>query len=147
MNRGILEVGDEVWAEGYDNAQKILALKSNFVVLQDVETNEQGSQIYEKIKPVGLLGPGPQGVIPQVKDQVVAPQHYADRKFQTILVMEDTLSEEQFKGYLKGNVIKYISRAGKKDKTLQELNKAKTYLQWLIEMEEHGQLQNVPEYK
>jgi hypothetical protein len=82
-----------------------------------------------------------------VKDQVKAPSHYANRKYQTILVMEDTMSTEEFKGYLKGNVMKYISRAGKKDATAQELNKAKTYLQWLIEVEETGKLQEVPSYK
>ena len=81
------------------------------------------------------------------KDQVKAPSHYANRKYQTILVMEDTMSTEEFKGYLKGNVMKYISRAGKKDATAQELNKAKTYLQWLIEVEETGKLQEVPDYK
>jgi len=83
----------------------------------------------------------------KVKDVVKAPSHYANRKYQTILVMEDTMTTEEFKGYLKGNVMKYTSRAGKKDATLQELNKAKTYLQWLIEVEETGKLQNVPEYK
>jgi len=84
--------------------------------------------------------------IQKPKDQVKAPSHYANRKYQTILVMEDTMSTEEFKGYLKGNVMKYISRAGKKDATLQELNKAKTYLQWLCEVEETGKLQEVPTY-
>ena len=80
------------------------------------------------------------------KDAVKAPQHYADRKYQTILVMQDTLSSDEFAGFLKGNAMKYLSRAGKKDATLQELNKAKVYLQWAIELEEHGELQIVPEY-
>lgn len=80
------------------------------------------------------------------KDQVKAPIHYADRKYQSILVMEDSMSTEAFKGYLKGNVMKYISRAGKKDKTSQDLNKAATYLQWLIEVEETGCLINVPSF-
>ena len=57
------------------------------------------------------------------------------------------MSEEEFKGYLKGNVIKYISRAGKKDATLQELEKAQTYLNWLVEFEDKGKLVNVPSFK
>ncbi len=80
------------------------------------------------------------------KDLVKAPQHYADRKYQTILVLQDTLSQEEFAGFLKGNAMKYLSRAGKKDASIQELNKAKVYLQWAIELEEHGELQIVPEY-
>ena len=82
----------------------------------------------------------------KIKDLVKAPTHYADRKYQTILVLQDTLSQEEFSGFLKGNAMKYLSRAGKKDETLQELNKAKVYLQWAIELEEHGELQIVPEY-
>lgn len=78
------------------------------------------------------------------KDQVKAPSHYADRKYQSILVIEDSMSTEAFKGYLKGNIMKYISRAGKKDKTTQDLNKAATYLQWLIEVETEGKLIDVP---
>jgi hypothetical protein len=139
MNKETLKVGNEIRAEGYMGIQEVLALKDDFVVFQGTVSKEQGSQTYDKITLAGREF--------ESKDQVVAPQHYADRKYQTILVMEDSMSEEQFKGYLKGNVMKYISRAGKKDKTLQELNKAKTYLQWLIEMEEHGSLQEVPEYK
>ena len=82
----------------------------------------------------------------KIKDMVKAPQHYADRKYQTILVLQDTLSTEEFLGFLKGNAMKYLSRAGKKDAQLQELNKAKVYLQWAIELEEHGELQDVPVY-
>ena len=81
------------------------------------------------------------------KDMVVAPKHYADRKYQSILVIQDTLSSEEFQGYLKGSILKYQLRAGKKDKELQEHNKASVYLQWLKEFQEFGEMQNVPEFK
>jgi hypothetical protein len=80
------------------------------------------------------------------KELVKAPQHYADRKYQTILVIEDSLSLDEMKGYCKGNVLKYVSRAGKKDKTAQDLKKARTYLEWLIQLEEEGKLKDVPTY-
>ena len=43
------------------------------------------------------------------------------------------MSEEQYKGFLIGNVIKYVIRAGSKDNAIQDLNKAKHYLEFYIE--------------
>jgi len=79
-------------------------------------------------------------------NMVENPPHYNHAGIECIEAIEAALTPEEFKGYLKGNVMKYISRAGKKDATLQELNKAKTYLQWLCEVEETGKLQEVPTY-
>lgn len=100
-----------------------------------------------EIKPPGAKRPKEVWESIRPKDQVVAPQHYADRKYQSILVIQDTLTVEEFKGFLKGNALKYLSRSGKKDKDLQEYNKASVYLQWLKEVEEFGEMQKVPEYK
>ena len=38
------------------------------------------------------------------------------------------LSEEEYKGFLKGNIIKYVIRADKKGFPVQDLNKAKDYI-------------------
>jgi hypothetical protein len=80
------------------------------------------------------------------RELVKAPQHYADRKYQTILVIEDNLSLDEMKGYCKGNVLKYVARAGKKDNIVQDLKKARTYLEWLIQLEAEGKLTDVPTY-
>lgn len=61
------------------------------------------------------------------KEMVNHPSHYGgeDNPYEAIKVIEAWDLDNDF--YL-GNVIKYISRAGKKDATLQELEKAKWYL-------------------
>jgi hypothetical protein len=63
----------------------------------------------------------------KVKEMVNHPSHYGgeDNPYEAIKVIEAWDLDEDF--YL-GNVIKYISRAGKKDATIQELEKAKWYL-------------------
>lgn len=64
-------------------------------------------------------------------DEVQKPQHYADTKIEVIDYIED-----KNLGFCLGNVIKYVSRAGKKhsagmsdkEKTIQDLKKAQYYL-------------------
>lgn len=62
---------------------------------------------------------------PIKKEAVNHPNHYGgqDNPYETIKVIEfwDL-------GFHLGNVVKYISRAGKKDDTIQELEKARWYL-------------------
>jgi hypothetical protein len=58
-------------------------------------------------------------------DAVNHPAHYggADNPYEAIKVIE-----AWGLGFNLGNTVKYISRAGKKDATLQELKKARWYL-------------------
>ena len=60
------------------------------------------------------------------KELVNHPQHYGgkDNPYEAIKVIE-----AWDLGFCLGNTIKYISRAGKKDDTIQELEKALWYLQ------------------
>ena len=48
--------------------------------------------------------------------------------------MEATLTSEEFKGYLRGQVIKYIWRCNYKGKRLEDLEKAEWYLKRYIEL-------------
>lgn len=48
------------------------------------------------------------------------------------------LIPEEYKGFLKGNVIKYVSRSAFKEDELSDLKKAQEYLGWLIEAVESG---------
>ena len=56
-------------------------------------------------------------------DVVNQPVHYTDGGIETI----DFIEAKQL-GYNLGNVIKYVSRAGKKGDRLQDLQKAQWYL-------------------
>lgn len=64
------------------------------------------------------------------KDYQVGGDHYAKQSIQPWDYMEACMSEEEFKGYLRGNVIKYVSRYDKKG-GLQDIDKAMHYLEKL----------------
>lgn len=67
-------------------------------------------------------------------DPVNNPSHYAEgRQYEPIAVIEDWEL-----GYRLGNALKYISRAGRKQNTLEDLKKAAWYLQREIESLEVG---------
>lgn len=69
-----------------------------------------------------------------MSEQVNHPAHYGgDTTYETIKVLEAWLSPQEFIGFLKGNVIKYLSRAGKKSDCITDEHKAKWYQDRLIE--------------
>ena len=70
-------------------------------------------------------------------DNVNHPAHYADKNIEVIDYMQDTLSPEQFEGYCRGNVIKYISRYDRKN-GIEDLRKAQWYLNKLIEVKDNA---------
>jgi hypothetical protein len=59
--------------------------------------------------------------------------HYA-KAIQPWDAMQAWMSAEQFKGFLRGNAIKYLARCDDKG-GLEDLEKARHYLDRLIEME------------
>lgn len=72
-----------------------------------------------------------ENLLEDAKNLILNSKHYSG-KIETIDYMKDKLTDEQFEGYLMGNVIKYLSRYNKKDKEYEDLNKAFTYLLWLM---------------
>lgn len=68
-------------------------------------------------------------------DSVKSPDHYTQGGIETIDFIKAKLTPEEFEGYCKGNVIKYVSREGDKGGT-EDLRKAAVYLDWLIENRE-----------
>lgn len=60
----------------------------------------------------------------------INPPHYKNKSIETIDAIESQLSSEEFKGYCKGNALKYISRSGLKYENTEEedLMKAQWYL-------------------
>lgn len=65
--------------------------------------------------------------------QQVSGRHYLDMPMQPWEVMEAVLTPEEFRGFLKGNVIKYSMRAGRKDGS-DDAGKAQHYRQKLAEI-------------
>jgi hypothetical protein len=68
-------------------------------------------------------------------DQQVGGSHYKDLDITPWEVMEAVLTEEEFIGFLKGNVIKYAMRQGKKAGADDDAEKAKHYLAKLDEIQ------------
>ena len=69
-------------------------------------------------------------------DMVNNPPHYASGKFECIEVMEDALSKEAVMNFCICNAFKYIFRHKKKN-GIEDIQKAKWYLNKYIELEEN----------
>lgn len=68
-----------------------------------------------------------------MNDNVHAPAHYTAGGIETIDFIKAKLSKEEFIGYCKGNVLKYIARSRLKGNEIEDLQKAHVYLGWAIE--------------
>lgn len=65
----------------------------------------------------------------------VDPAHYGSGTYEAIKVLAAWLSPDEFRGYCLGNVLKYVARAGKKGDRVEDLRKARRYLDFAIERE------------
>ena len=71
-------------------------------------------------------------------DNVNHPTHYNKGTMECLDVIKACLSDSEFKGFLKGNVLKYMYRKGDKGDALEDLNKACWYAKKLKEQEKDG---------
>lgn len=67
----------------------------------------------------------------QESDNVNHPSHYGQGKIEAIDYIEDMLTTEEYIGYLRGNIAKYLHRWRYKN-GLEDLKKAEWYLNRLI---------------
>jgi hypothetical protein len=67
-------------------------------------------------------------------DPVGKPKHYNSGNIECIEAIEESMSSHAFKGYLKGNCMKYLWRYDYKGKQVEDLQKAGWYLNKLTEM-------------
>jgi|APGre2960657373_1045057.scaffolds.fasta_scaffold08736_5 hypothetical protein len=70
-------------------------------------------------------------------DLQVSGTHYKDMGMQPWAVMKAVLTPEEFRGFLKGNIIKYAMRQGKKAGS-DDTGKAQHYALKLDEEQTHG---------
>lgn len=89
---------------GYDTTEAICA-----------ELSEENRKLKEGIK----------------MDNVNHPSHYTEGKIECIEYIEDKLTLKEYRGYIKGNVLKYITREKYKNGD-EDLKKAKWYLDRLV---------------
>lgn len=67
-------------------------------------------------------------------EKQVGGSHYKDMAVQPWTVMQAVLTHDEFVGFLKGNLIKYSMRQGRKEGT-DDAAKAQHYLEKLAEVE------------
>ena len=63
------------------------------------------------------------------------PDYYASNGLSPIGAFKQGLiSEDEYRGFLIGNIIKYVIRAGKKDNAIKDLQKAKDYINFYMDL-------------
>jgi len=65
-------------------------------------------------------------------EKINSPNHYTDGGIETIDYIKAKMSEQSFKDYCRGHVLKYASRAGKKEgnSELQDIQKVIKFAQY-----------------
>jgi hypothetical protein len=63
----------------------------------------------------------------------INPPHYKNKSIETIEAIKSQLTEAEFIGYLKGTIMKYISRMGLKVPTLEGAREDVAKAHWFIE--------------
>jgi len=68
----------------------------------------------------------------ELKAAVNRPSHYTQNGTETIEMIRQSLTDEEFSGYLKGNILKYVCRYKYKGMPLKDLMKSQWYLERLV---------------
>lgn len=66
----------------------------------------------------------------------INPSHYTSGGIETIDYLEAKLNQQEYEGFLRGNVLKYVSRYSLKN-GIEDLRKAEWYLKRLIGVKEN----------
>ena len=65
-------------------------------------------------------------------DPVDKPDHYNKGAVEAIEAIKASMPEHEFRGYLKGNALKYLWRYDYKGKPVEDLRKCRWYIERLI---------------
>jgi hypothetical protein len=77
-----------------------------------------------------------EGGVDVISDAVNSPPHYKTGGIEAIEGIEASMGPEAYAGYLKGNIMKYMWRYERKGKPIEDLKKARWYLDRLIGLRE-----------
>lgn len=82
---------------------------------------------------------------PSMLDEESTDQQYHDAHYlgdvQPIELMQAQFTPEEFRGALKANIIRYVSRLGKKDDPKKESDKILRYAEWLRQFVHTGKIE------
>jgi hypothetical protein len=65
----------------------------------------------------------------------INPDYYKNKSIETIEVIRNELTSDEFRGYLKGQIFKYLARHRLKN-GVEDLKKAQWYMNYLVKFEE-----------
>lgn len=110
----------------YEEWEKLLGINLVSVINDIDEVMDVGKWRFEELDKSSEPLEAKQEVIKELSepDAVNHPSHYTQGKYEVIDVIEDWNL-----GFNLGNAIKYIGRAGHKDDIVQDLEKAKWYIE------------------
>lgn len=118
------------------------------VTLKAGRLMRQGYEFKKLEEENALSGIDKNGVeLSSVENNVKSPKHYRleGLNIESIDVIRATLGKEGFKAFCKGNIMKYLIRAEKKN-GLEDYKKAHTYLTWYLkecEEEKNGSTERI----
>lgn len=82
--------------------------------------------------------PAPQQIEVQIDDPVNHPGHYTKGGIECLDAIRASMTDDGFLDFLKGQIIKYVWRYQHKGKPLEDLQKARFYLNRMIDILEGG---------
>lgn len=72
------------------------------------------------------------------KPDPVNPSHYKNGKIECIDAIRSMLTEDEWRGFLKGTAVAYLWRLGHKDPVEQDAKKTLWYVSWLANKDPRG---------
>ena len=135
ISNGSTNDGVKVWCDE----------RQTFVIVPVVAVEAQPEKMKEWVAPnatervayLGRLNTGYGEHLMKDKEDVVnSPKHYTVGGHEAIDVIKAKLTREEFRGFCKGNALKYLMRANYKNKHDEDLKKADWYLSKEIEQSE-----------
>lgn len=68
-----------------------------------------------------------------MSNNAIRPDHYKTGGMETIKILKAKMTNEEYKGFLKGNIIKYLTRADHKNGA-EDYKKAQWYMNELVKV-------------
>lgn len=116
--------------EAFDNCDNE-GNTGNFYACHTLSCNEYKTHDYKEVSEQEFIDVI-NNSLPINNDPVNNPSHYNKGSVECIDAIKSSLEHNEFRGYLKGNVQKYMWRYESKVDPLEDLKKAKWYLERLI---------------
>ena len=132
MSGAKFQIGDTVrYTEGYEESIGVVQARS---IDPELMWWTYRVSFYKDDNPyIMTLAEGTLSPVKQEEADKV-PEHYDEHyqgDVQPIELMQSAMSTEAFMGFLRGNIIKYACRLGKKDDVAKETTKILRYAEWL----------------